>query len=191
MSRLVIKPATAERWRDLETLFGPNGAYSGCWCMFLRIESKAFNENCAGGGAANKAALKELVEAGAEPGLLAYRGDDAVGWVAVAPREAYGRVLRSPIHKPIDDAGPVYSISCFFVAKDARGEGVADRLLEAALGYAGKKGARLVEAYPSDVGDKRRPAAEVWRGAVEQFERAGFEVVRRRKPARPIMRCFL
>ena len=97
-------------------------------------------------------------------------------------------MLRSPIHKPIDDAGPVFSISCFFVAKDARGDGVADRLLEAALAYARKKGARLVEAYPSDAGLERRPAADVWRGTVGQFERAGFEVVMRRKPARPIMR---
>lgn len=191
MSRLTVKPATRERWQDLETLFGPSGAYSGCWCMFLRTGSKAFNENCAGGGAANKAALKDLVEAGEEPGLLAYRNGEAVGWVAVAPREAYSRVLRSPIHKPIDDAGPVFSISCFFVAKDARGDGVADKMLEAALAYARKKGAGLVEAYPSDVGDRRRPAADVWRGTVNQFERAGFEVVMRRKPARPIMRRIL
>jgi hypothetical protein len=28
-----IYPATAERWKDIETLFGPKGAYAGCWCM--------------------------------------------------------------------------------------------------------------------------------------------------------------
>jgi GNAT superfamily N-acetyltransferase len=159
--------------------------------MFLRTGSRDFNENCAGGGAANRGALKAIVERNDQPGLLAYRDGVAVGWVAVAPREEYGRVMRSPIHKPIDDEGPVYSISCFFVAKGARGEGVADALLEAAMEFARKKGARLIEAYPSDVGATRRPAADMWRGAVGQFERAGFEVAARRKPARPIMRKFL
>ena len=191
MTTLRIRPVSAERWQDLATLFGPNGAYSGCWCMFLRIPSKVFDENCAGGGAANREALEALVKSGAEPGLIAYRAGEPVGWVAVAPREDYGRVLRSPIHKPIDDAGPVFSISCFFVAKSARGEGVANALLEAAVTFARESGAKLIEAYPNDVGDERCPAAEMWRGSVTQFERAGFEVAARRKPARPILRRWL
>ena len=57
MSSLRVHPAGADRWQDLATLFGPNGAYSGCWCMFLRTPSKVFNENCVGGGAANRDAL--------------------------------------------------------------------------------------------------------------------------------------
>ena len=191
MDPIEIQAATAAHWPDLEGLFGPNGAYSGCWCMFLRSSSKVFVENCRSGGAANKVALQALLKSGAEPGLLAYRAGAAVGWVAVAPREEYGRVLRSPIHKPIDEQGPVYSVSCFFVAKEARGTGTADRLLEAAIEFARHRGARLLEAYPSNSGATRRPAADVWRGTVGQFERAGFEIVERRKPARPIMRLFL
>lgn len=185
---LEIVVAGPDRWRDLENLFGPNGAYSGCWCMYLRVTSSEFAENCAGGGAANRKALKALVEKDREPGLLAYRDGRPVGWVAVAPREEYGRVLRSPIHKPIDDEGPVWSITCFYVAKDARGEGVADALLAAAVAHARARGAKLVEGYPSEVGERRKSAADVWRGVPVQFERAGFEVAARRKPARPIMR---
>ncbi len=30
-------PATTERWEDLERLFGANGAFAGCWCMFWRL----------------------------------------------------------------------------------------------------------------------------------------------------------
>ena len=190
MTNLTIHPATPSRWPDLERLFGPNGAYSGCWCMFLRIDSKTFDANCAGGGAANRDALKTLVEGGSRPGLLAYRQRQPVGWVAVAPRSEYGRVLRSPIHRPVDDAVGVYAISCFFVARGVRGEGIADALLEAAVDFARRRGARLLEAYPGETSG-RQPAAQMWRGSVAQFERVGFEVVARRKPARPIMRLEL
>ena len=183
-----IEPLTPDRWPDLEALFGPSGAYSGCWCMFLRKPSSQFDADCRNGGAANRADFRAAVEAGPVPGLLAFRDGDCVGWVAVAAREAYSRVLRSPIHKPIDDAGPVYSISCFFVAPSARGSGVADALLEAAVEFARSSGAAFVEAYPNDQGGDRRPAADVWRGTLTQFERAGFRVVARRKPARPIVR---
>src|SRR6185436_5677335 len=30
------RPLTAGRWSDLERVFGPNGANSGCWCMWFR-----------------------------------------------------------------------------------------------------------------------------------------------------------
>lgn len=190
-SALRVKPATAARWPDLETLFGPNGAYSGCWCMFLRVGSKAFSENCPGGGAANRALLKALVDGGEEPGLLAYEGKRAVGWVAMAPREQYSRIMHSPVHKPVDDLEGVWSISCFFVAKDERGNGIADALLSAAIEAAKRKGVRVLEAYPVETGRERRISASVWRGSLVQFERAGFEVIARRRLARPIVRLHL
>jgi GNAT superfamily N-acetyltransferase len=159
--------------------------------MFLRESAKEFDANCVNGGAGNRARLKSIIEAGDEPGLLAYEGPKAVGWVAVAPREEYGRVLRSPLHKPIDDQRDVWAVTCFFIAKSTRGEGVADALLLAAVDHARRGGAKVVEAYPNDVGGARAPAADMWRGSVTQFERAGFEVAARRKPARPIVRKFV
>src|SRR5512139_1051215 len=113
-------PLTRDRWQDLVDLFGPSGAYSGCWCMFLRGTSAEFAANCRNGGAGNRRRLQRIVQRGAEPGLLAYRGDRAVGWVSVGPREHYPRVLRSPVHRPVDDVSGVWSIACFFIAADAR-----------------------------------------------------------------------
>ncbi len=188
MVELDVRPVTADRWNDLARLFGPNGAYSGCWCMYLRESAKEFDANCPNGGAANRARLQTIVERGDVPGLLAYRGDDPVGWVSVSPREDYPRLLRSPVHKPIDDHEAVWSVACFFIAKGQRGTGVADVLLAAAVDHAAARGAAVIEGYPIDPGDDRRPAAEMWRGSLAQFERAGFEVVARRKPARPIVR---
>jgi GNAT superfamily N-acetyltransferase len=191
MARLIVKPVTAERWTDLEALFGPNGAYSGCWCMYLRLPSGEWQDGARAGGPGNRARLRTLVRRGAEPGLLAYDGARPVGWVAVAPREEYPRVLRSPVHKPIDDTSGVWSVSCFVVARDARGRGVARALLDGAVKFARKQGAQVVEAYPVDPGAERPDDATMWRGTVRMFTDAGFEVVARRKPARPIVRKVL
>jgi GNAT superfamily N-acetyltransferase len=155
--------------------------------MFLRLTTSEFERNCPGGGRANRALLQRLVESGEEPGMLAYRGEEPVGWVAIAPREAYGRILRSPVHKPVDAADGVYAITCFFVARSARATGVADALLAAAVEFARSRSARSVEAYPTDVAGHADDAS-MWRGSLAQFERAGFEVIVRRKPARPIVR---
>lgn len=191
MSRLEIRPLTPERWPDLERLFGPNGAWGGCWCMFLRLSSKDFEAGCRGGGASNRQAFRRIVSGGSEPGLIAYRAGEPVGWVAIAPREAYGRILRSPVHKPVDDASGVFSVSCFYVARGERGRGVADALLTGAARFARRKGAKQLEAYPNDTGEVRKPADQVWRGTLAQFERAGYRVIARRKPARPIVRLAL
>ncbi len=191
MDNLSIVSATPARWADLEALFGPNGAYSGCWCSFLRQSSKDFERNCPNGGPANRQLLADIVQRGDEPGLLAYRDNVPVGWVALGPRDTYPRILRSPLHKPIDDADDVYAVTCFYIAAAARGAGVADALLDAAVQFARRRGAALLEAYPSDLQGRRVAAADAWRGTLAQFERAGFEVVARRKPARPIVRLRL
>ncbi len=40
-------------------------------------------------GANNRRAFKRMVEAGSQPGLIAYRDGVPVGWCAVEPREHY------------------------------------------------------------------------------------------------------
>ena len=35
---LTTKELTPARWKDMEELFGANGACGGCWCMAWRIE---------------------------------------------------------------------------------------------------------------------------------------------------------
>jgi len=42
---------------------------------------------------------------------------------------------------------PVWSITCFFVKKEARGEGIMEPLVKAAVKHARDHGGRFVEAY--------------------------------------------
>ena len=135
---------------------------------------------------ANRAELKALVDSGEPPGLIGYHGNVPVGWVSIGPRDDYAKLRRSPVMKPVDDL-PVWSIICFVVPSQYRGQGVARSLLDGAIAYAKKRGATLLEAYPVDKPDRSSDDA-MWFGAKSMYDAAGFEEVARRKANRPIVR---
>lgn len=182
--RIVCHPATAERWGDLERLFGERGACGGCWCMTWRLPRSVYEK---GKGAGNRRALKRIVEGDAPPGVLAYCGDEAIGWCAVAPRQVYVALERSRVLRPVDEQ-PVWSVSCLFVARAWRRCGVSATLLEAAVKVAKSRGAKIIEGYPSEPYSENVPAAFAWTGIPAAFAKAGFVEVARRSKARPIMR---
>jgi GNAT superfamily N-acetyltransferase len=182
-----ILPVTAERFADLARLFGPNGANSGCWCMWWRVPAKEWTAN---GNAGNRAALRHAIDAGEPVGLLAYDGETPVGWTAVAPRTGYPRLLRSPTlgRQPADEPG-VWSVTCFYIHRNHRRAGVATALLAAAVAHARAQGATAVEGYPVDTGTGRRPSGDLYTGTVRLFAGAGFRVhARPAKGARVVMR---
>ena len=184
-SSLKFHPATAACWSDVEELFGDRGACGGCWCMFWRVPRKEWEANR---GAGNKRALKKIVAAGrAAPGILAYAGHEPIGWCAVAPREQYVALERSRILKPIDDQ-PVWSISCLFVKRTHRRQGISALLLKAAVQFAKKQGAKIVEGYPVAPTMQKMPDPFLWHGVPSAFTAAGFKEVLRRSRTRPIMR---
>ena len=135
---------------------------------------------------ANRTELKALVDAGKVPGLIAYRGKVPVGWISFGPREQFAKLKRSPVMRAVDDK-PVWSIVCFVVPSERRGQGVARALLDGAIAFARKRGATLIEAYPVDKSTRSRDDA-MWFGAKSMYDRAGFKEVARRKPARPVVR---
>ncbi|MDD5720410.1 MAG: GNAT family N-acetyltransferase [Candidatus Krumholzibacteria bacterium] len=177
-------PASAERWADLAALFGARGACGGCWCMFWRLPRKDWE---AGKGEKNRRALHRIVKAGGEPGILGYLGGDPVAWCAVAPRTEYVHLERSRVLKPVDDA-PVWSVSCLFVKKTSRRQGLSVKMLQAAVAFAAARGATVVEGYPVEPAKGSAPDAFVWTGLASAYRQAGFREVARRSPTRPIMR---
>lgn len=152
--------------------------------MAWRLTSRDYQS---GKGARNRARLRRLVASGDAPGVLAYSGTKAVGWCAVAPRSAYSFLERSRVLKPIDDA-PVWSVSCLFVAREWRRQGVAVALLESAVRFARERGAAIVEGYPVVPAVARIPDVFAWTGTVSAFLAAGFREAGRWSDARPIMR---
>jgi GNAT superfamily N-acetyltransferase len=187
--KLTVAPLTPNRWPDLEAIFKAKGCSvaRGCWCMaYRRSGSREPLPPGATRAQANRAALKALVDAGHPPGLIGYRGKVPVGWVSIGPREDYATLKRSPIMKPVDDQ-PVWSVICFVVPAEHRGQGVAQALLTGAVAYARKQGATLVEAYPVDKPTRSKDDS-MWFGAKSMYNKAGFKEVARRKPHRPVVR---
>lgn len=181
---LVFRPLTPGRWQDLEHLFGPRGAHSGCWCMWWRCTRKQFEAN---GNAGNREAFRELVEQGDKTGILAYADGEPVGWCSVAPRESYPSLLRSRTLRSID-ARPVWSIVCFFVSRQWRGKGVAKALARASVDHVRQQGGTLLEAYPTHPRGRRLAAVSSYMGTPEMLRAAGFREIARPSEARVIMR---
>ncbi len=178
--KLVVRALTPDRWPALEDLFGENGACNGCWCMHWRI------------GAAyrttprdeNKRAFRAVVRRGPPPGLLAFDADVAVGWCQLTPRAALPVIDRTWRLARVDDL-PVWSLSCLYVRKGYRRQGVTCVLIRAALKAAQRAGAPALEAYPFD---RSVSPSATGTGFASTFARAGFKTIARRVPARPIMR---
>ena len=181
---ITIHPATPERWKDIETLFGARGACGGCWCMVWRLPRKKWEE---GKGPGNKRALKKIVTGGDTPGVIGYVDDEPIAWCAVAPRPVYVALERSRVLKPVDDQ-PVWSISCLFVSKTYRRRGVSVKMLEGAAAFARDRGASIVEGYPIEPSSGKSPDPFIWTGTPSAFLKAGFREVARRSKTRPIMR---
>ncbi|MEO8122381.1 MAG: GNAT family N-acetyltransferase, partial [Rhodoferax sp.] len=120
------------------------------------------------------------------PGLIGYQGKVPVGWISLGPREDFAKLKRSPVMKAVDDQ-PVWSLVCFVVPLQYRGQGVARALLDGAMAYAKKHGVKLLEAYPVDK-PGRSDDDLMWFGAKSMYDAAGFEEVARRKPQRPVVR---
>ena len=122
-------PVTKERWPDLVELFD-RPIVRTCFCTFYRKVGAG-----TGVGQQNRRAMKALVDRGSVPGLIGYDDGVPVAWVSLGPREDYAKLRRSSVMKPVDDR-PVWSIVCFFVDREARGRGLSQRMLKAAVDHA-------------------------------------------------------
>jgi GNAT superfamily N-acetyltransferase len=148
---------------------------AGCWCMyprFTRAEMQRMRSR------QRRAAMTKLSRRRRAPGLLAFDGDEPVGWVAIAPRTELARIDCSCATPRVDDED-VWVIPCVTVRPTARGRGIALALIRAAVAYAAGQGAPAVEAYPR-AGAARIADDNAYIGTEPLFRRGGFRVIRKR-----------
>jgi GNAT superfamily N-acetyltransferase len=167
---LDVRPATAERFTDVATMLGPkNPTSTVCWCLTYRLGATV---NRALIGQARAEHVRQLCDRDRAPGVLAYDGEEVVGWAAVAPRAelVYARSAKIP---HIDDL-PVWSIWCIRVRPGRRGRGTSHALLDGAVAYARSHGAPAVEGYPVDNQGQRVDLTMAYVGTRKLFQDAGF-----------------
>ena len=163
-----VRPATV--FEDVRAVLGPKSPGANvCWCLSYRISSKLNNELR---GPARGEYVAGLCGADPPPGVLAYDGDEPVGWAAVAPRAdtSFARNRKIP---HVDDL-PVWSLWCVRVRPGHRKQGVSHALIAGAVDFARAHGAPAIEAYPLDNGDAKVDLTMAYAGLRKNFERAGF-----------------
>ncbi len=167
---LHVEPAREERFDDVAVMLGPKKPTSSvCWCLSHRVDSRT-NQSLV--GAARGEYVRELCRRPVAPGVLAYDGDEVVGWAAVAPRAElpFARSTKIP---HVDDL-PVWSVWCVRVRPGHRGRGISPQLLQGAVDYAASCGAPAVEGYPVDNRGERVDLTMAYVGTRALFERVGF-----------------
>jgi GNAT superfamily N-acetyltransferase len=165
-----IEVRPARSFADVRTMVGPrNPASNVCWCLSHRLDA-ATNRSLVGPERA--AYVEELVGRERAPGVLAYDGDEIVGWAAIAPRSElpFARSRKIP---HVDDL-PVWSLWCVKVRPGHRGQGIAHALLPGAVEYARSQGAPAVEGYPADNQGQKVDLTMAYVGTRALFEAAGF-----------------
>jgi GNAT superfamily N-acetyltransferase len=164
---ITVRPA--DEFDDVATMLGPKRADANvCWCLTYRIPSK---ENLALRGPERRVKAAALMEQG-PIGVLAYDGEEVVGWAAVAPRgdTTFERNRKIP---HVDDLD-VWSVWCIRVRPGHRGRGISHALLAGAVDFARSRGAPAIEGYPVDNNGRKVDLTMAYVGTRALFEKAGF-----------------
>jgi GNAT superfamily N-acetyltransferase len=179
MADFTTRPLDAGTWPDFARLVeAHDGVWGGCWCMGFHPEGVGRGHTAAG----NRAAKEARVCEGRAHAALVYDEAACVGWCQFGPpdelpriksRKAYLDGLEGP-----DDL-PDWRITCFFVDRSHRRQGVAEAGLAGALVEIGRLGGGTVESYPEDVDDRKVSSSFLHNGTAALFERHGFTRVRR------------
>ena len=164
---ILTRPAIV--FDDVKAILGPKRPDANvCWGLSYRLPSK---ENRALVGPARGERVRQLLEEG-PLGVLAYDGDDVVGWAAVGPRAdtTFARNRKIP---HVDDLD-VWSVWCIRVGPGHRRTGISHHLLRGAVEFARERGAPAIEGYPVDNQGEKVDLAMAYVGTRRLFEQAGF-----------------
>jgi len=169
-----IKPVNKTTWPDFERLFEAKGGPKYCWCMAWRMTKEELKNNTA---ECRKEYMKKRVFMDIPIGLLAYINKEPIAWCSIAPKETYQRIGGDMTKNN------VWSIACFYVKRQFRKAGVANKLIESAVCYAKENGAQYVEAYPVE---EDSPSYR-FMGFTRQFEKHGFQYTTKEGKRRNVM----
>ena len=172
VSRLHIRELGTPTWPDYVRIMEKhNGVWGGCWCV--SFHSWASDPEPATAG--NRAYKEGLVSANQSHAALVYDGADVVGWCQFGPpAELPARMGGS---RKLGVTDPDWRITCFFVDRDRRLEGVAEAGLRGALQIISANGGGTVDAYPIATRGKPHTNSFLWGGTESMFSKVGFRTI--------------
>jgi len=175
-STLTSRPLSPKTWPAFARLVEKHdGIFGGCWCIAFHLEA---GENKRWAGRYRE--LKEArVRGGRAHAALVFDGDEAVGWCQFGPTAELPNIRSRKEYEKGLQALPDWRITCFFIDRERRGEGVASLALREALRYIAQAGGGTVEAYPEDYTGERTSNSFLCSGTLGMFEKAGFKKARK------------
>jgi ribosomal protein S18 acetylase RimI-like enzyme len=163
-----VRPLDASTWAPFADLVQRNnGIYGGCWCIAFHTAYQR--------GVSDPRSLKEqLVRADRAHAALVFDQAGLVqGWCQYgSPQELHLRHVRAYQKDPPPPAR--WRITCIFVDKRHRGEGVARAALSGALDLIAAAGGGRVEAISETTANREAQGRFLFSATVELFERLGF-----------------
>src|SRR5579875_349597 len=149
---LTSQPLSMETWPAFARLVEKHGGiFGGCWCISFHLRP-GDNKRYAG---AYRERKQELLRQGQAHAALVFDGPDAVGWCQFGPTAELPNIRSQKEYEKGLKALPDWRITCFFIDRERRGEGIAARALDEALRYIGELGGGTVEGYPEDYAGER------------------------------------
>jgi GNAT superfamily N-acetyltransferase len=168
---LVGRPLSSATWPAFARLVEKhNGIFGGCWCISFHLGPEEGHL-----GAAKYRAMKEArVRQGRAHAALVFDGADAVGWCQFGSPAELPNIRSRKVYEEELGALPDWRITCFFVDRERRGDGIATVALREALRMMAEEGGGTVEAYPEDVAGRKVSRSFLCSGTLGMFEKAGF-----------------
>jgi GNAT superfamily N-acetyltransferase len=188
MVTITTEPATTARWDDVQHALTGGGDGASCQCIWPVLSNKDWNETTT---PQRTEMLRNEIETGPPPGIIAYVDGEAAGWIRIGPRTRQARIPRTRIiaaasTEPFDDE-TVWAVTCFVVRREHRGSGLNLELLRAAVDLARESGARLIEGYPVVTGGEEQRSNDLFHGTLGTFLEAGFTQRSELKPGRALV----
>jgi GNAT superfamily N-acetyltransferase len=169
---LTSKPLSPETWPAFARLVEKhNGIFGGCWCISFHLGPDEGKR----GAAAYRAMKEARVRSGQAHAAMIFDGEDAVGWCQFGPTAELPNIRSRKNYEEGLGTLPDWRITCFFIDRERRGEGIARLALREAIREIGRLGGGRVEAYPEDVTGRKVSRSFLCSGTLGMFEKAGFE----------------
>jgi GNAT superfamily N-acetyltransferase len=173
---LVSKPLAPETWPAFARLVEKhNGIFGGCWCISFHLEPSEKRH----GYAAYRAMKKALVHQRRAHAALVFDGPNAVGWCQFGPTAELPNIRSKKAYEEGLGRLPDWRITCFFIDRERRREGIANFALSEALAEITRLGGGTVEAYPEDYTGQKISSSFLCSGTLSMFEKAGFKKTRK------------
>jgi GNAT superfamily N-acetyltransferase len=168
---LSTRPLSAQTWDPFAGLVERhNGIFGGCWCMGFHGGQNPWGMS----SLERREAKRERVFGGTAHAGLVFDEDRCIGWCQFGAPHELSRIKNKKAYDAGLTAHPEWRITCFFVDRQYRRQGVAILALQQALAEIYQLGGGVVEAYPEDTGDKKVPTMALHAGTLKMFEKAGF-----------------